>query len=126
MKSPLFEAGIDCCCRPPRAPKANTPDRRSCSSRSPLFDIAREWGLTTKENPSQDVRKNKESTRDYYANDVVWNAVYKKAAQKLKDAIDLAYLTGQRPADVLVMRKDDVKGGLDGVAEQDAKNFASR
>jgi hypothetical protein len=25
----------------------------------PLFDIAREWGLTTKENPSQDVRKNK-------------------------------------------------------------------
>jgi integrase len=78
----------------------------------PLFDIAREWGLTSKENPSQDVRKNKESTRDYYANDVVWNAVYKKAAQKLKDAIDLAYLTGQRPADVLVMRKDDVKGGL--------------
>jgi len=35
MKSPLIEAGIDCCCRPPPAPKANTRDRRSCSSLSP-------------------------------------------------------------------------------------------
>lgn len=25
--------------------------------------------------------------------------------------MDLAYLTGQRPADVLMMRKDDVEGG---------------
>jgi hypothetical protein len=71
-----------------------------------VFNIAREWGLTTKENPCQGVRKNKETPRDYYANDVVWDAVYKKAAQELKDAMDLAYLTGQRPADVLVMRKE--------------------
>ena len=77
---------------------------------SHVFNMAREWGLTTKENPCQGIRKNKETPRDYYANDVVWDAVYKKAAQELKDAMDLAYLTGQRPADVLVMRKDDVEG----------------
>lgn len=84
---------------------------REIATLSHVFNIAREWGLTTKENPCQGVRKNKETPRDYYANDVVWDAVYKKAAQELKDAMDLAYLTGQRPADVLVMREDDAAGG---------------
>lgn len=55
------------------------------------------------------VRKNKETPQDFYANDAVWNAVYKKAVPELKDAMDLAYLTGQRPADVLVMRRDDIE-----------------
>jgi integrase len=84
---------------------------REIATLSHIFNIAREWGLTTKENPCQGVRKNKETPRDYYANDLVWDAVYMKAAQELKEAMDLAYLTGQRPADVLVMRKDDVVGG---------------
>jgi integrase len=84
---------------------------REIATLSHVFNMAREWGLTEKENPCQGVRKNKEVPRDYYANDVVWDSVYKKAAQELKDAMDLAYLTGQRPADVLVMRKDDVEGG---------------
>ncbi|GAB5341014.1 hypothetical protein [Pseudomonas fluorescens] len=35
-----------------------------------------------------------------FAAKVVWNAVYGEAVQELKDAMDLAYLTGQRPADV--------------------------
>ena len=84
---------------------------REIATLSHIFNMAREWGLTTKENPCKGVRKNKETPRDYYANDVVWDAVYKKATQELKDAMDLAYLTGQRPADVLVMRKDDIEGG---------------
>ncbi len=67
---------------------------REIATLSHVFNIAREWGLTTKENPCQGVRKNKETPRDYYANDVVWDAVYVKAAQELKDAMDLAYLTG--------------------------------
>lgn len=56
------------------------------------------------------MRKNKETPRDYYANGVVWKAVHKRAVQELK-AMNLAYLTGQRSADVLAMRKDDVEGG---------------
>jgi integrase len=84
---------------------------REIATLSHVFNMAREWGLTTKENPCQGVRKNRETPRDFYANDVVWDAVYKKAAQELKDAMDLAYLTGQRPADVLVMRRDHIEGG---------------
>lgn len=83
---------------------------RELATLSHVFNMAREWGLTAKENPCQGVRKNKEKPRDFYANDAVWNAVYRKAVPELKDAMDLAYLTGQRPADVLVMRRDDIEG----------------
>jgi len=84
---------------------------REIATLSHVFNMAREWGLTVRENPCQGIRKNKETPRDFYANDAVWSAVYKKAAQELKTAMDLAYLSGQRPADVLVMRKDDIEGG---------------
>lgn len=53
------------------------------------------------------MRKNKEKPRDYYANDVVWDPMYKKAPPALKEAMDLAYLTRQRPADGFMMRRDD-------------------
>lgn len=77
---------------------------------SHVFNMAREWGLTERENPCQGVRKNKEVPRDYYANAVVWDAVYGTAGPELREAMDLAYLTGQRPADVIVMRSDDIDG----------------
>ncbi len=77
---------------------------------SHIFNMAREWGLTERENPCQGIRKNKEAPRDYYANAAVWDAVYGMAEPELKEAMDLAYLTGQRPADVIVMRIDDVEG----------------
>ncbi|MFI7801114.1 phage integrase family protein [Pseudomonas sp. DD1] len=77
---------------------------------SHVFNLAREWGLTERENPCQGIRKNKETPRDYYANAVVWDAVYGMAEPELKEAMDLAYLTGQRPADVISMRSDDIEG----------------
>jgi integrase len=42
----------------------------------------------------------------------VWNAVYAEAVQELKDAMDLAYLTGQRPADVLKTAETDLNNGF--------------
>ncbi|WP_025856663.1 tyrosine-type recombinase/integrase [Pseudomonas sp. CHM02] len=75
---------------------------------SHMFTIAREWGLTNNANPCFGVRRNKETPRDYYAGDIVWNAVYDAAVQELKDAMDLAYLTGQRPADVLKVATTDL------------------
>lgn len=72
--------------------------------------MAREWGLTERENPCQGIRKNKEVPCDYYANAVVWDAVYGMAEPDLKEAMDLGYLTGQRPADVIIMRSDDTEG----------------
>lgn len=77
---------------------------------SHVFNMAREWGLTERENPCQGIRKHKETPRDYYANAMVWDAVYGVAEPELKEAMDLAYLTGQRPADVIVMRSDDTEG----------------
>lgn len=93
-------------------------DRRSAKTRanreiallSHIFNTAREWGLTEKANPRLGIRKNKERPRDYYATDAVWAAVYVEAVPELKEAMDLAYLTGQRPADVLAMRQDDIDG----------------
>ena len=93
-------------------------DRRSAKTRanreiallSHIFNTAREWGLTEKANPCLGIRKNKERPRDYYATDAVWAAVYVEAVPELKEAMDLAYLTGQRPADVLAMRQDDIDG----------------
>lgn len=75
---------------------------------SHVFTIAREWGLTEKANPCFGLRRNKEKPRDYYAGAQVWDAVYKTAVQELRDAMDLAYLTGQRPADALKATTADI------------------
>lgn len=79
---------------------------------STMFTFAREWGLTDKANPCFGLRRNKETPRDFYAGDIVWSAVYGQAAQDLRDAMDLAYLTGQRPADVLKASATDINYGF--------------
>lgn len=88
---------------------------------SHVFNLAREWGCTAKENPCRGVRKNKETPRDYYADDEVWSAVYAMAPEELQDAMDLNYLTGQRPADVLKMRLTDIKDGAIEVQQNKTK-----
>ncbi|MNJ27777.1 Phage integrase family protein [compost metagenome] len=80
---------------------------REISLLSHIYNLAREWGITERENPAAGIRKNKERPRDFYAGPEIWNAVYECAASELRDAMDLAYLTGQRPADVLSMRAAD-------------------
>ena len=91
---------------------AKTRANREIALLSHVFNIAREWGLTEKENPAAGVRRNKETPRDYYAAADVWDAVYAQAVHELKDAMDLAYLTGQRPADVLAIKKTSIVGGF--------------
>lgn len=76
---------------------------------SHIFNMAREWGYTKNENPCKGVRKNKEKPRDFYADKEVWDAVYQRACVELQDAMDLNYLTGQRPADVLKMADSDIR-----------------
>ncbi|MCC7005009.1 MAG: hypothetical protein IT497_00010 [Ottowia sp.] len=78
---------------------------------SHVFNLAREWGYTAKENPVRGVRKNKETPRAFYADALVWDAVYGVACVELQDAMDLSYLTGQRMADVLKMRYVDIRDG---------------
>lgn len=78
---------------------------------SHVFNMAREWGYTAKENPVRGVRKNKETPRDFYADKAVWDAVYAQAGPELQDAMDLNYLTGQRIGDVLRMMETQIRDG---------------
>jgi integrase len=81
---------------------------REISLLSHVWNMAREWGYTDRENPARGVRKNTERGRDFYADESVWQAVQTHACQELKAAMQLAYLTGQRTADVLKMRLSDI------------------
>jgi integrase len=90
---------------------------------SHVFNMAREWGYTAKENPCRGIRKNKETPRDFYADSEVWDAVYSCAKEELKDAMDIAYLTGQRPADVLKMRLADINGSAISVKQNKTGKF---
>lgn len=83
---------------------------REISVLSSVFNFAREWGLTTAENPCTGVRKNKEAARTFYVDPDVWDAVLAQASPDLRDAMALAYLTGQRPGDVRKMRRGDIVG----------------
>ncbi len=97
--------------RDKRSQAAPVRANREIALLSHVWNLAREWGYTAKENPCRGVRKNKEKPRDFYADDAVWSAVYEQASDELKDAMDLNYLTGQRPADVLKMRLTDIRDG---------------
>lgn len=79
---------------------------------SSIFTFAREWGLTDKANPCAGLRRNKETPCDFYAGETVWDAVYAQAPGELRDAMDLAYLTGQRPSDVLKASTNDLGNGF--------------
>lgn len=78
---------------------------------SHIFNKAREWGLTDRTNPCAGVAGYREKGRDTYVEDEVYQAVHAAADQPLRDAMDLAYLTGQRPADVLAIAQNDIRGG---------------
>lgn len=78
---------------------------------SSIWNYARERGLTARENPCRGVKGYKETGRDVYIDDAVYMAVWSCAEPPLRDALDLAYLTGQRPADVLAFTRSDIKDG---------------
>ena len=58
---------------------------------STIFTFAREWGLTEKAHPCARLQRNKETPRDFYLGQVVWDAVYAEAPLELQDAMDLTY-----------------------------------
>jgi integrase len=78
---------------------------------SHIWNKAREWGLTDRANPCAGIKGYSEPGRDIYVEDEVLDAVWRAADQALRDALDLAYLTGQRPQDLLEASELDIKAG---------------
>lgn len=78
---------------------------------SHIFNWARERGYTDAANPAYGVKRNKEDGRDVYVEDNEYRAVYEHADRAVRDAMDLAYLTGQRVSDVLKTTRASVRDG---------------
>jgi integrase len=76
---------------------------------SHLWNWARGKGYTQKENPCTGIRATGSKGRDVYIEDDEYAAIWAHASQPLRDAMDLAYLTGQRPSDVLEMDERDLR-----------------
>lgn len=91
---------------------------------SSIWNYAREMGYTALANPCSGVKGYKETGRDVYIEDALYKKVHDQADQGLRDAMDLAYLTGQRVGDTLRMDERDVRDGF--IAVSQAKTGAKR
>lgn len=70
-------------------------------------------------NPASAVKtKRLPGRRGVYIEDEMFNRLYAQATPDLRDAIDLAYFTGQRPADVLSMTESSLRDGFLQVTQQ--------
>lgn len=78
---------------------------------SHIYNKAREWGYTNAPNPCQGVKGYRETGRSRYVTDEEFAKVRDKAHFTVIDAMDLALLTGQRPADVLKIKHSDIRDG---------------
>ena len=78
---------------------------------SAIWNWAREVGLTNQPNPVNGVKRHKEHRREKYVTDVEYLTAWEKASTEIQDAMDLAYLTGQRVGDVLKMVRQDIRDG---------------
>lgn len=94
-----------------RGKAAETRANREKALLSHVFNKAREWGYTAAPNPCAGVKGFAEPGRDKYVEEAEFKAVYAHADIPLRNAMDLAYLTGQRPGDVLRATIGHVKDG---------------
>ena len=66
------------------------------------------WGYTDLPNPCEGMKGYSLVKRTVYITNEVFAAVYVHASEPLRNAMDLAYLTGQRPADTLRTTAHDI------------------
>lgn len=78
---------------------------------STMWNQARGWGYTDLPNPCTGIRGHSLPKRTIYVTDQVFALVHAHASAPLRDALDLAYLTGQRPADALGLTEQDIVDG---------------
>ncbi|AMM23209.1 integrase [Variovorax sp. PAMC 28711] len=79
---------------------------------SVMFNLARKWDYTNNANPCAGIKGFTAPKREVYITDAIFRAVWEQATAPLRDAMDLAYLTGQRPGDVLEMTERHIVDGM--------------
>lgn len=89
---------------------------------SHIWNFARDKGYTALANPCTGIKGVKEKARDVYVHDDELEALRKHADQPLLDALDLAYLCGQRPADTLRMDLTHIRDGVLTVKQEKTGN----
>ncbi|UEC23792.1 tyrosine-type recombinase/integrase [Pasteurella canis] len=77
-----------------------------------IWNIAREFGYTSLSSPTLGIKKFKMSARDVYVEDHIYKIFYDLANQDMKDLMDIAYLTGQRPVDIVGMTVHQIHDGI--------------
>ncbi|PLY58627.1 integrase [Herbaspirillum sp. BH-1] len=78
---------------------------------SHIWNAARAEGLTDLPNPCAGIKSFREVGRDTYVYDDAFQAVWEKADLPTREAMDLAYLTGGRPADLLKIDEMHLRDG---------------
>lgn len=78
---------------------------------SVMWNKARGWGYSDLPNPCEGIQGHSLDKRTVYITDAVFKAVWAAGSEPVRDAMDLAYLTGQRPADALKMTEHDILDG---------------
>jgi integrase len=79
---------------------------------SHIWNFARAEGYTKLANPCAGIKGNREEGRDVYIEDEEFASVWNAGQQALRDAMDLAYLAGQRVADTRLMDERDMREGF--------------
>jgi integrase len=92
---------------------------------SAVFNWARGEGHTSAPNPCRDIRFSQAEKKLFQpakpkqaVPEAVFWATYERGDDVLKDAMDLAHLTGQRPSDLLKARRADIQDGIWTVVQQ--------
>jgi integrase len=75
---------------------------------SHMFNMARQWGWTSLANPCAGIKGATEHGRAVYVEDDALELIRKCADPPVRNALRLAYLTGQRPADVISSTSEDI------------------
>nr|WP_314857486.1 tyrosine-type recombinase/integrase [uncultured Undibacterium sp.] len=75
---------------------------------STLFNHARSWGMTRSTNPCMGVKGFKETGRQIYIEDEVYDLVIANADSVLRRYMNLLYLTAQRSTDIFSMSVHDL------------------
>jgi integrase len=78
---------------------------------SAAWNWARDRGLTKALNPTVGVRRHREAGRSMYVENEELAAILLHADEPLREAIELAYLIGQRPGDLRQIRETDIRDG---------------